>query len=62
MSRRWYSVELVKELADQFNVYLKEAGIKFEPSEAGNLIHFECYMSEDECSKANNWLRDILRR
>ncbi len=59
--RQWYNVELLKELADRFRVYLKQIGIKFEPSEAYNLIHFECYMNEKELAAANTWLQSALK-
>ena len=53
---KWYSVELNREDADLFNRYLKESNIKFEPSEAYNLIHFECYMTFKELYLAKKWL------
>ena len=60
MLRKWYSVELTKENAEQFNNYLKRNNIKFEPSEAYNLIHFECYMTFEELYAANMWLATLL--
>jgi len=60
MIRKWYSVELTKENAERFNLYLKENNIKFEPSEAYNLIHFECYMTFEELYCANKWLDELL--
>jgi hypothetical protein len=59
MLRKWYSVELNKEKAEVFNRYLKEKEIKFEPSEAYNLIHFECYMTFQELYLANKYLDEI---
>ena len=56
MIRKWYSVELTREKACEFNKYLKDNQIKFEPSEAYNLIHFECYMTFEELYAANRYL------
>lgn len=59
MIRKWYNVELTKEEATQFNHYLKTNNIKFEPSEAYNLIHFECYMTFNELFAANRYLKEL---
>lgn len=59
MIRKWYSVELTKEKASMFNEYLKVNNIKFEPSEAYNLIHFECFMDFNELFAANRYLKDL---
>ncbi len=54
--KRWYSVEMTKERAELFKVYLGEHSVTFEPSEAFNLIHFECLMTQDELTSANEWI------
>ena len=54
--RKWYNVELLKDNAKLLNGYLKNHGIYFEPSEAGDLIHFECYMNEIEAQLVNEFL------
>ena len=59
MIRKWYNVELTKEEAAQFNNYLKANNIKFEPSEAYNLIHFQCYMTFNELFAANRYLEEL---
>lgn len=59
MLRMWYSVELNEQKADQFNRYLKANGIKFEPSQAYNLIHFECFMTIEELNAANKYLNTL---
>lgn len=59
MVKKWYNVELTKEEATLFNNYLKENNIKFEPSEAFNLIHFECYMTFNELFAANRYLKEL---
>lgn len=53
------SVELPREKADKFSNYLKEKEINFEPSEAGVLIHFSCFMTSSELSRANEWLEKL---
>lgn len=60
MLRKWYSVELNRKNANEFNKYLKERNIKFEPSEAHNLIHFECFMTFEELYAANRYLNGLL--
>lgn len=60
MIKKWYSVELDRKNADLFNRYLKDNGIKFEPSEAYNLIHFECYMTFEELYAANRYLDGLV--
>lgn len=60
MLRQWYSIELPREKADLFGKFLKNRKIKFEPSEAYNLIHFECYVTEAELGIANYWIKKNL--
>ena len=57
--RHWLSTELPKDMAWNFKVWLRDNGIKFEPSEADNLIHFEVYVSEDEAKRANDFIDSI---
>lgn len=54
--RTWYNVELTKTTADLLKPYLKSHGIYFEPSEAGNLIHFELYANDIEVRLVNDFL------
>lgn len=56
---KWVNTEINKEIASKFRVYLKERNIKYETSEVGNLIHFECYMNQPMIVKANEFLRRI---
>lgn len=58
-NKHWYNVELTKEKAEPFRKYLKSNNIKFEPSEAYNLIHFQCYMSFEEQFMANKYLHNL---
>lgn len=58
MQIRWYSVELSRNNAEEFKEYLRRCEIPFEPSEAHNLIHFECKMTERELRATNKWLKE----
>ena len=58
LNRTWCGDYLSKEGADLFKEYLRKHDILFEPSEAFNLIHFECLMTEDELNMANNWIAE----
>lgn len=59
-NRTWCNVELPREDAELFKRYLRKHNIKFEPSEAYSLIHFECLMTEEEFDAANDWIDQIL--
>lgn len=58
--KEWHSVEMTKDLAEKFKVYLYENKLKYEPSEAGQLVHFEVLMNNDESIAANKWIDDNL--
>ena len=53
---RWVNTELPKGTANRFKEYLRDNHIQYEASEADNLIHFECYMSETQISNANAFI------
>lgn len=59
--KTWYSVELSRPHAHSLKDYLRKARIYFEPSEAGNLIHFECHMTAEECEFVNDFLSKIAK-
>ena len=46
--RRWMNVELPREKFDTLRTKLQQAGIKYEPSSHGHLVHVETYCNEDE--------------
>lgn len=58
-NRHWYSLELNKEKASIFKEYLRKHNILYEPSECFNLIHFQCFMTMDEVSAANEYLDNL---
>lgn len=62
MQRKWYSVELPKTDAKLFKAYLKGRGVQYEPSEAFNLIHFECLVNERELQDINKWLLEEVAK
>lgn len=59
--REWYNVELSKRHAEDFKHYLSENDIYFEPSEAGPMVHFSCYLNEIEYETINSALKFITR-
>lgn len=54
--RTWLSAEMDKDLAEKFKGYLREIGLKYESSEAGNLIHFEVHVTHEEAKAVNEWI------
>ena len=56
--RKYVSTELPKafRVAGRFKEWLRDNGIKFEASEAGNMIHFEVYATETEMAEANAFI------
>lgn len=55
--RKWYNVELDSNKGKEFNELLKKVdfndGFKYECSSAGDLIHFELYLDENEVITCN---------
>lgn len=54
--RKWVNVELKRDVADKLRLYCKVKGVKFETSEADNLIHFELYLNDAEQKQAQCFL------
>lgn len=56
-----YSIELPKgDIAEEFRTYLKKNGITYEPSEAGDYIHFSMWYENDaDAQKADDYL-DVI--
>jgi hypothetical protein len=55
---KWVNCELPKETAGRFKEYCRDMHIKFEASECGNLIHFECKMNAEMITKANKFIEE----
>lgn len=51
-----YNVELTRNEWKLFKAYLNGNGIKYEPSEAYNLIHIVLWCNESDVAKVNNFL------
>lgn len=61
--RRWLSTELEKgDEANRFKGFLRQNGIKYETSEVGSLIHFECLMDKVDEEFANAFLDGLQRK
>ena len=60
--KEWYSVELDEDTAEIFRHYLRERGIRYEPSSAWNLVHFECYMTNEERKAANDFIQGVVSK
>lgn len=56
VKRRWYGADFTKENAQIFNQFLKEHGIQFEPSSAGNIVHFQMNLNMMELVTVNAWI------
>lgn len=56
MARKWMGVDIERKTAPQFKRFLFEKGIKYEPSENGNLIHFEVFVNSEETSICNDFI------
>ena len=56
-----YACELPKENARQFKEYCRNNYIPYEPSECGDLIHFELDCDTDEMLLANNYIDEITK-
>ena len=64
--KKYYNVEIAyntREMIDRvnnFKTWLDNNNIKHETSSAGDFVHFEILLSEDEVEKVNNALDDIV--
>ena len=58
--RKWVSTELKGNEVGRFREYCRDMHINFETSEVDyGYTHFECLMSEDELTKANEFLANM---
>lgn len=57
--RVWKNVELKKSVSGRFKEYCRDMHLKYETSEAGEYIHFEVLVSDEELSKANEFLSNL---
>ena len=59
--QRWRNIEISKPHAEVFKRWLKNNKVKYEASEADDLIHFECFVDEKQEMGANNFLDCLYR-
>ena len=64
--KKYYNVEIAyntREMinrVDDFRMWLYDNDIKHETSSAGEFVHFEILLSEEEVTKVNNALDNIV--
>ena len=64
--KKYYNIEIAyntREMinrVDNFRTWLYDNNIKHETSAAGDSVHFEILLSEDEVAKVNNALDNIV--
>ena len=64
--KKYYNIEIAyntREMinrVDNFRTWLYDNNIKHETSAAGDFVHFEILLSDNEVTRANNALDDIV--
>ena len=64
--KKYYNIEIAyntREMinrVDNFRTWLYDNNIKHETSAVGDFVHFEILLSDDEVTKVNNTLDDIV--
>ena len=64
--RKYYNIEIAYntrtmiDRIDNFKAWLYDNDIKHETSAAGDFVHFEILLSNEEVAKVNNALDDIV--
>ena len=64
--KKYYNIELAYntrtmiDRVNNFRTWLYDNNIKHETSSAGDFVHFEILLSEDEVVEVNNALDDIV--
>lgn len=56
---QWKNVELNRKNAEEFKSFLRRKEIEYEASEAFNLIHFECYVTDEEADECDAFLEEL---
>lgn len=54
--RKWVNTEVSKAEWNKLRKFLKANGYKFEPSEAGSMVHVECYLNGEEIKEVNDFI------
>ena len=55
----WYNVEVLRSEAGKLKRFLDSYGVKFEASEAGNMIHFEVFCDLAKAARINAFLDSL---
>lgn len=55
-SRKWVNTEVSKAEWNKLRKYLKEKGYKYEPSEAGSMVHVEVQLNDAEIKEVNKFI------
>lgn len=55
----WYNVEVLRSEAGKLKRFLNSYGVRFEASEAGNMIHFEVLCDISKVSRINVFLDSL---
>ena len=55
-----YNTRTMIDRVNDFRTWLYDNDIKHETSSAGDFVHFEILLSDDEVAKVNNALDDIV--
>ena len=64
--KKYYNIEIAYntrtmiDRVDNFRIWLYDNDIKHETSAAGNFVHFEILLSDNEVEKVNKALDDIV--
>ena len=64
--KKYYNIEIAYntrtmiDRVNNFRTWLYDNNIKHETSAAGDFVHFEILLSEDEVARVNNALDDIV--
>ena len=56
MEKKKLTTELPKEMAGRFKEWCRDMHIEYHPSECYNLIHFVCYMTEEQRIAADEFV------
>lgn len=67
MGRRWHNVELDAKIringhsdSSMFRKFLMDNNIKYETSAAGDMVHFEVLVDNDEMEKCDTFLGQFI--
>jgi hypothetical protein len=58
-SRKWVNTEVSKAEWNKLRKYLKEKGYKYEPSEAGSMVHVEVQLNDAEIKEVNKFIDSL---